>query len=118
MRRQTNRGPGIILLVIIFGAIFFGAVIGGTVGYLLASSGASTPAPAVAAPQSSNSNSPAGLTAAAIGALQRSSDPSAIVDTVEGAVPAVVTVVAQNNMGPSGGSGFFISADGYQVGAG
>lgn len=115
MRRHTNQGRGIILLVIIFGAIFFGAVVGGSVGYLLASSGASTPSPAVAAPQSSGGHSPTGLTAAAIGALQRSSDPSAIVDAVEVAVPAVVTVVAQNNMGPSGGSGFFISADGYLV---
>jgi 2-alkenal reductase len=42
-------------------------------------------------------------------------DPSASAAAVSKVLPAVVTVIAQSQLGTGGGSGFFISSDGYIV---
>jgi 2-alkenal reductase len=116
MKRRTSPTLGIILIGVIVGAAFLGAVVGGVVGFGLAYSWLDTPTQsALAQPQPENNTSPAGLAAAAISAIQPAASDSVTVNAVQQAVPAVVTVAANTNMGPSSGSGFFISADGYLV---
>jgi 2-alkenal reductase len=119
MKRGTKPTLGIILIGVVLGATFLGAVVGGMVGFGLAYSRLDTPTQAVAAQpvagSSSESTSPAELAAAAISAIQPSAGEAVTVNAVQQAVPAVVTVAAITNMGPSSGSGFFISADGYLV---
>ncbi len=113
MKRTSPQTVGIILLAIVVGATFFGAIIGGVVGYTLAqrngidTATASASSPAAASGQAQ----PNPLPAQSITALP----PSAVATAVQQAMPAVVTISTQGSKGEGSGSGFFVSQDGYLV---
>ena len=112
MKQNSTRTMGIIFLLMIIACSFFSSVTGGVVGFRLANS-------TVDQSQALEPRSPASavaertLPSAPIATTQI--DPSAVVNAVQSAMPAVVTVITHSGMGEGSGSGFFVSQDGYLV---
>ncbi|HXV99211.1 MAG TPA: trypsin-like peptidase domain-containing protein [Anaerolineae bacterium] len=98
--------------------LLIGAALGSLAGYVVASmtfqSAFSNPAQTPADP--TGLIVPTGSNQAGEAAQQIIiTDPSASAAAVSKVLPAVVTVIAQGQLGTGGGSGFFISSDGYIV---
>ncbi len=92
-------------------SLLIGAVIGGVVGASLAGSGNTS-----AQSQAADPNSLLAMAQNVAAGAALSGDNTAVVNAVNTALPAVVTVLAQLGGGTeSSGSGFFISQEGYVV---
>lgn len=113
MTHRSNYTIWGIVAVIVIASVLIGSVVGGAVGYALASRGntatASTPGGGSLVETVANA---AAAGASSLGGTQQ----SAVVEAVHKALPAVVTILTQGGMAGGGsGSGFIISQDGYVV---
>jgi 2-alkenal reductase len=109
MSRRSNNSMWIVL-VIVAGSVLIGSVVGGAMGYALARAWAADVAP------SAGLGSMTQPVAAAEAPAVVVADNAAIIDAVNQALPAVVTVLTQGgSFGGGSGSGFIISQDGYVV---
>lgn len=113
MTRRSNQTIWLVLAVIVAASVLVGSVIGGAVGYTLASRNG----PAGSSGAGLVADTVANAAAAATGANSLTlTQNSAVIDAVNRALPAVVTILTQGgSFGGGSGSGFFISQDGYVV---
>jgi 2-alkenal reductase len=112
MPSRNNANVVIALGLMVIVTLLIGAVIGGAVGYVIASN--LLPASAAIAVQPTASIAPIPATLEEIN--QQSvviTDQSSSVEAVKKVLPAVVTIINQGFQGSGSGSGFFISTDGY-----
>jgi 2-alkenal reductase len=123
MRKRNGVNTGFIVVVIIAISLFAGAVVGGAVGYVIASSVASGQQsasfqPSVALPTEPQFESDqVNQVPSPVREVQSLviTEESASVGAVGKVLPAVVTVFSRDAFGGGSGTGFFVSENGYVV---
>ena len=109
--------------LIVFGVLFAGAMMGGLAGYIVARGQVSAPeagpVPVTASQAALPDVAEQPVTVMTPAVMESQplivTEQSALVEAVKQVLPAVVTVINQNDRGVGSGSGFFISEDGYVV---
>ncbi len=111
---RTRPYPWVNTIFIVALSLFFGAMIGGLAGYVIAA-GLTSDAQQPVDTQTVAAPAEGALSQLITQPVTAPQEQSAVVNAVETVLPAVVTVLNQSQFGEGSGSGFFVDKNGYVV---